>query len=409
MRKRAFIGCLILALLCSATPLSAQENAKDKGGGMRFFYLVGQWMDNFCLSGVDTNYIYLPEHSWRVALTNSEVGVYTQLAHEYAPGSVVALNAHTQPSIELGFNLGYRGFGFGYAWDVKSAYARNWNISFGSKWFGFEFARQRSTNISAKMTYNGDEAESLDIEQGALWITNTYISGWYALNGTHYSHNAAIKQGYIQRKTAGSLLLQLAYFSSILQATDQFPHIQEGLSWLTFFDNVNQMWTQQIAVGLGYGINYTPNQGKFLLHASAWAQLVCYSIDKVGFVLPDSIAKTLPGEPMYNLHPEKPVYVTGNMRVGMSWEINKWVHISLWANAQNLRFKSTTGDAAYLSLNNWNWHTHLSIGVRLGAGKDRVQKALEGYELPERYNNAYVAPLPTKTPKWITDFFFCPK
>lgn len=166
MRKRAFIGSLILVLLCSAAPLSAKENTNEKGGGMRFFYLVGQWMDNFCLAGVDTNYICLPEHSWRVAFTNSEVGVYTQMAHEYSPGSVVALNAYAQPSIELGFNLGYRGFGFGYAWDVKSAYARNWNISFGSKWFGFEFARQRSTNISAQLTYDGKDAGDTGLQPG---------------------------------------------------------------------------------------------------------------------------------------------------------------------------------------------------------------------------------------------------
>lgn len=404
MRKKAYIGLLLLALLSSVMPVSARE----KGAGMRFFYLVGKWVDNYSIAGLDTNYICLPEHSWRVAFTNSEVGVYTHFAHDFPGLYSLGLNAHTMPSIELGFNLGYRGWGFGYAWDVKSAYARNWNISFGSKRFGIEFSRQRSTNIIGHLAFNGTDVGNLELDPGDIWITNTYLCGWYALNATHYSHNAAIKQGYIQRKTAGSLLLQLAYFSSIMQAKNDY--IYEGIPMsLLVFDDITQIWSQQIAVGLGYGINYTPNKGKFLLHASAWMQLVCYSINHVAFHVPDSLKTQLPGEPYYSVQPDKPVYVTGNMRLGMSWEINEWVHMGLWAQGQNLRFRAKTDEEALVRLENWNWQAHLSIGVRIGAGKKRVKKALEGYELPERYNNAYVAPKPTKIPQWITDFFFCPR
>lgn len=83
--------------------------------------------------------------------------------------------------------------------------------------------------------------------------------------------------------------------------------------------------------------------------------------------------------------------------------------MSLWAQGQNLRFRAKTDEEALVRLVNWNWQAHLAIGVRIGAGKKRVDKTLEGYSLPERYNNAYVAPMPSKIPQWITDFFFSPR
>ncbi len=80
----------------------------------------------------------------------------------------------------------------------------------------------------------------------------------------------------------------------------------------------------------------------------------------------------------------------------------------------NIRFKAhtTTGLA---DLNNWNWQTNLAVAVRLGVGKDRINRAL-GIE------PAPAAPLPEKEseqadskkklftmPQWVTDYFFSPQ
>ena len=131
--------------------------------------------------------------------------------------------------------------------------------------------------------------------------------------------------------------------------------------------------TRQIAVGIGYGINYTPNHGKVVLHASANMMLVCYSVNHISYYLPDSLRADLPsGEPMYTLQPVIPVHVTGNVRAGVSWA----------------------------------WKAQLTFGVRLGAGKDRIERALGKTEIPK---DDMVLPQKAKLPRWLTDYFWSPK
>lgn len=124
MQKRLFIGLAFGVLMMHAGTVCAEEQVLSKG--LRWFYRMAYRLDNFLLQGVDTNYITLPEHSWRLAYTTSMVGINSML-----------------------------------------------------------------------------------------------------------------------------------------------------------MDDVSRMVTHQVAVGIGYGINYTPNKGKVILHLSANAELVCYSIDPV--------------------------------------------------------------------------------------------------------------------------------
>ncbi|MBR1878793.1 MAG: DUF4421 family protein [Paludibacteraceae bacterium] len=407
MNKARIHILILLMTLC----LSAYAEPTK---GLLFFYRTGNWVDNYLRKSIDTTYIDLPEHSWRLAYTNAMVGVNSNLTSttdiaEYGTMSFTLLNK-TTPSVDLGFYAGYRGFGFGYSWDALHAYAQRLSFSLGSKFIGFDFAIQTSTNINTSLTI-GDWSLK-DFAKNNVIITNASLNLWYALNAAHYSHQAAVKQSYIQKKTAGSLLLHLSYLSSQVALSDTMKVPDAEMPLLpALMSNLTAVRTRQIAVGLGYGINYTPNHGKVILHASAAAMLVTYSVNLVSFYLPDSVANGLPGEPMYNLEPSFPVHVSGNMRAAVSWEINKWVHLNVWATAENIRFRSkTTVNHNVVSLENWNWKVQASVGVRFGAGKDRVQRALEGngewtqqsFE-PKRDNPK------SRIPPWITDFFWSPK
>lgn len=380
-------------------PMQAKERKDKDGKALRFFFRAGEWTDRLLLQGVDTDYIALPEHSWRLALTNTEVGINSRYTTCFKNiGIDMCLLTKTSPSAELGFYAAYRDFGFGYSWDLLNAYARNINFSIGSKSMGLEFMRQRSTNLSGRVK----EMPTIRIHNGSLWITNTSLSVWYALNAKHYSHNAAIRQSFIQKHSAGSLMLHLAY-----KATNFKVPVTETSWWLPIFTNgVTRMTTHQVAVGLGYGINYTPNKGKVLFHLSAAAMLVCYSINQVGFVLADSIGEQLPGEPVYSIRPDHPVHVAGTMRAAISWEINKWVHLSAWAQANNMHFSSHQGELSALSINNWHWQAHLTLGVRFGAGKERVRKVLYGDQEPPVQPERPAGK--SKLPKWIREYFYSP-
>lgn len=395
---------IILLVLLNVGSSSTAASTKSPSKAEAFFCNVGTWIDNFQLRGLDTNYIALPEHRWRVALSNSEVGVnssYTTWVDEATP---ITLVSRTSPSVEVGFNAGFRGYGFGYSWDVLNAYTTNWNMSLGGRGLGVEFTRTVSTNIEGKFLVNGSlDATLPNVVKGDIQMANTSLAVWYSLNAAHYSHNAAIKQDYIQKKSAGSLLLSVAYMSSSMTVLDTRKYL-ENETMVTLFDGVTGTTTRQVALGLGYGINYTPNKGKVLLHASAHMRLVCYSVNHVTYILPDSIV--LPGEPQYMLKPNKPVHVTGTFRAAVSWEINRWVHLSAWSQANLLQFKSKAGDLTALNIDNWNWQVHLTVGVRFGMDKKRTQQILGQQTPPPAAPIAATDAKKSKLPQWISDFFF---
>lgn len=390
-----FAHIFLLALLLGSAPSVATAANSNKAAA--FFYRVGKWVDNLQLRGLDTAYITLPEHSWRVAFTNGELGVNSSFNNWHDIATVISLRTQTTPSLELGFNAGYRGFGFGYSWDVLHAHSTNMNISLGSKAFGLEFTRTVSSNMVGQLYVTNELVDNAYLKNGDVRTSYTTLSAWYALNSRHYSHNAAIKQSYIQRRTAGSLLLSVSYMSTQMAMLDsaRFKHDDDTY----FFDGMSNMITRQVAIGIGYGINYTPNHGKVLLHAAANMQIVCYSINHISLFVQDSVR--LPAEPQYALYPDKPVHVTGNMRAAVSWEINRWVHLAAWAQASHVRFAAKSGDLQPLQIRSWHWQAHINIGVRFGAGKKRVREVLGEPVLSP------IAPTAkSKMPQWVTDYFF---
>ena len=274
MRGRVVLILLGLAFLCGH--VQAQETAqeqpvqeqpvmqaqeKEPTKGLRFFYRVGRWTDDYLRKGIDTTYIDLPEHSWRFAGTMASMGVNSRIASEHG-GEQLSLLNRAMPSVDLGLYAGYRAIGFGYSWDV--------------------------------------------------------------------------------------------------------------------------------------------------LHASAAMMLVCYSVNHISYFVPDSLTRELPsGEPMYVLHPAIPVHVTGNVRAAVSWEINRWIHLSAVATGDHLRFRSgVTANGNTLLLSAWSWKAQLAFGVRVGAGQDRLERALgksiEPSALPADLRK-------NKLPRWLTDFFWSPK
>lgn len=414
MTRRLFYIFLLLIWLMPAyaqTATKAEKADKELSQALKYLYRAGDRVDRYLLQGVDTDYITLPEHCWRLALTTGMVGINSNLTFDnMSEVGRISFLTRTSSSIDVGFHAGYRSLGFGYSWDAMHAYSQKLSFSLGSKIFGLDFSHQKSANIQGKAVFRDlKDSPAVDIEQGLLRITNTNLSLWYALNSAHYSHRAAISQSYIQRRTAGSLLLSLSYMATDVSVHDTLTYKGQPIISKLLMNDITHLRTHQVAVGLGYGINYTPNRGKVLLHLDAHLKLVCYSINEITFAVPDSIV--LPGEPHYDIDPRFPVHVTGNLRAAVSWEICPWAHLSWWVIGNNIRFTSKNDELSRsLEMSNWNWQTCLSVGVRLGAGKERVRKALDDETLPM----AESIPQPVdstrkKLPQWVTDYFYSPR
>lgn len=151
------------------------------------------------------------------------------------------------------------------------------------------------------------------------------------------------------------------------------------------------------AAQTGIHSNYTAKQtdvlGDVILHA---------------FAHPDSVPAF--ATPNYIIYPKHPVHVSGTMRGGVSWEINRWVHLSAWAQADNVRFNAAT-ENAHLDLSNWIWQAHLNIGVRFGVPKkrpalsDAVAPALP-FAASATSSQSQPAPQTSSLPQWVSDYFF---
>ena len=101
------------------------------------------------------------------------------------------------------------------------------------------------------------------------------------------------------------------------------------------------------------------------------------------------------------------MHVTGNVRAGVSWEINRWIHLSAWATGDHIRFHSVaTARGNTLNLSSWSWKAQLTFGVRVGAGKDKLERALGKTEIPK---DDMVLPQKAQLPRWLTDYFWSPK
>lgn len=407
MRRLVFL-IIGFALAFGHAYADAKEKAPSKG--LLFFYRIGNWTNNYLRKGIDTTYIDLPEHSWRFAATAASTGINTNITSTQPDEQWSLLNS-AAPSLDLGFYAGYRGIGFGYSWDVLHAYSRHLSFSFGSKYLGIDFSLQKTGDFSTNIAYNNDVLGNLG--SNLMTVSNANLNVWYALNAAHYSHNAAVKQSYIQKKTAGSLLLHLSYMSHQIHFNDTLhligPEGQDPIALLpALMSGMTGMTTRQVAVGLGYGINYTPNKGKVVLHASAAMMLVCYSVNHIMYYVPDSLAEKLPStEPMFVLRSAVPVHVTGNVRAAVSWEINRWVHLSAWATGAHIRFRSAAAaEGNTLLLSNWSWKAQLTFGVRVGAGRDRLERALGKTVL---HQDEVAEIKKSKLPLWLTDFFWSPK
>ena len=408
MRVRTIIIGLCLLLVAGGMHAA-------NGKGKESFYRAALWFDNFAMKGLDTAYLTLPEYPFRVAFTNSEVGINSKFTVRYNDIiGQVQLQSVSTPSIDLGFHVGFRGLGFGYSWDALHAYAQKLNFSFGSKSLGIELLHQKTTNLHSTISVPDMEIfEPFDLGDKEVWIKNTTLHAWYAFNARHYSHNETMKQTMIQRRSAGSLLVSLSYLNSDISfGHDSARHNQ---TVAVIMSGINKVVTHQVAAGVGYGINYTPNHGKVVLHASATMQVVFYSVNYISYTAVDTLPDFV--YPSYEIKPTSPVHVAGTVRAAVSWEINKWVNMHAWAKADNLSFTAKSKNSLF-QLQNWNWQANISIAVRFGVSKDKVRRELGIIEPAPQLTpktEEVVTPETVTTekkrrglPRWVTDYFFSP-
>ena len=152
-------------------------------------------------------------------------------------------------------------------------------------------------------------------------------------NGWRFSYPAAFSQNYIQRRSAGSLLLAASAMGQHASVS-----MEHGV----------ELKMTNIGIGAGYGYNYVPSPN-WLIHISALPTFIAYS----------NTSMSIGGESVpLNYHfPE--VIITGRGAVVRQWG-NKFLGLSMVFNFTNI------GNKESLTVHNTKWLVRTFFGLRLG-------------------------------------------
>ncbi|MBR1929359.1 MAG: DUF4421 family protein [Paludibacteraceae bacterium] len=326
--------------------------------------------DKHFLKNVDIDYISLPRYRFTIGINGDYGSVYTSLKCSNVPYyNQVDAKFGSNVTPKLGFTVGFRNMSFGYSWDLFRGYS-NLKFSLMQNTYGIDLFRRKTTFSGGYIDASGTEGR-YELSSNDMSTTTFFLSGYVVLNRRKFSMPAAFKASYIQKRSAGSVLIVADFmYSRLAYLNDELVKRTGG---------VHEMELYQIAVGAGYGYNYTPNKGKVLLHISATPMLAVLS----RMFITGNDSMFMPQEAGYNLilsrkiKPAFPVYVTGQAKAAIVYNISPRFVLAFNTVVNNIRFRAkdrmiAVGDGSTLTENplinmhtmTWDWNAVLFFSVR---------------------------------------------
>ena len=341
---------------------------KAKQNWNKFLAFADRWFSR----GIDTTYLALPKYPFRVAYRSEVGGAHTYLDAEGLPYfDNLTARFHTNPTPKMGVNVAFRNFNIGYMVDLFKGYS-NFGLAFIQNAWGLDIQRRKTSYAHGYFDASAIEGKK-EIDSDDIFITTLFVSAYYAFNNKKFSIPAAVKQSYIQRKSAGAPLLYADFRYADLVFNEDAYIVQAG--------GTRELELYQIAIGAGYGYNYTPNHGKVLLHISVIPMITVFN---QMLMTGDSRMFWHSEEDDYNLvfsrkvKPRFPVFFTGMVRTAVVWNINDRFVLAWSGVCHNIRFRMQDKmfdidredlDLYYNTIINahimtWDWRTDVIFGVR---------------------------------------------
>ena len=282
---------------------------------------------------IDTNYITRPTTKWTIVARMNVSGA--KIETEGMDNSIPfksEMKADYKSTLSVG--VSYLGFSLNAALNPAKLLGRyrDYELNFNSygKRFGFDIIYQDAHNFKGWHDHEG--MDRIELPDGMLKVKTLNVNAFYVFNSRRFSYPAAFTQSYIQRRSAGSILLA---------ASGQGQH-----ATLDYTQKTDMKMTN-IGLGMGYGYNFVPGEG-WLLHISALPTFIVYSNTSMTF-----------GEnrvPLSYHFPE--VIITGRGAVVRQWR-NKFLGMSMVFNFTNI------GNEERLAVHNIKWRVRTFFGLRL--------------------------------------------
>jgi len=282
---------------------------------------------------IDTNYITRPTTKWTIVARMNVSGakIETEGMDNGIPFKS-EMKADYKSTLSVG--VSYLGFSLNAALNPAKLLGRyrDYELNFNSygKRFGFDIIYQDAHNYKGWHDHEG--MDRIVLPDGTLKVKTLNVNAFYVFNSRRFSYPAAFTQSYIQRRSAGSILLA---------ASGQGQH-----ATLDYTQKTDMKMTN-IGLGMGYGYNFVPGEG-WLLHISALPTFIVYSNTSMTF-----------GDnrvPLSYHFPE--VIITGRGAVVRQWR-NKFLGMSMVFNFTNI------GNEERLAVHNIKWRVRTFFGLRL--------------------------------------------
>lgn len=358
---------------------------------------AGTFLDSMSVNGLNRNYIDAPKRPWQIILrgniNQSELKMFakTDKAEDVMPLMVGELTweprIKTVPSSYIGFWAGYRGYGFGYSWNIGGDDGRI--LSFGATGgsYGVNLRIHWFENDEPHVYLKGtllwditDEGEMMFqpleydeiMEVGSPIKTRSlFLDGYYLFN-KKCSYAAAYDQSVIQKRSAGSLMAGAMYFYS---NTEYDADINADMIML--MNDIGRIRSWQASAGVGYIYNWVPAKG-LLISAMAIPMVTFYNHHKMylfdsnlkdamqneGWVdaldIPDGDYKIRRADQNPEISKNSNIQLNFDARLSITYEWNERLFINAYGQFGNFRYKT---DHISGRLN--DWYVNAALGIRL--------------------------------------------
>ena len=368
--------------------------AKGEGRGpLGLLKTVGTFFDSLSVKGLDRRYIDAPKRPWQVILRGNinqsdlKLSTTTNQAEDVMPFFVGDLTweprIKTDPATYVGFWAGYRGYGFGYSWNVGGDKGRiltfgatggSYGVNLRIHWFDND---EPEVYVKGRGLYEviDDNLVFQDIEYNDVVSIGSpiktralFLDGYYLFN-KRWSYAAAYDQSVIQKRSSGSLMAGAMYFHSSTEYDND-----NNADLIMLMSDIGALKNDQISAGVGYIYNWVPVKG-LLISAMAIPMVTFYNHHKM-YCFNSNLKEVMQNEGWgaamsmkeedYKIEPAGEESHTSNIRLSfdsrlsLTYEWNERIFINAFGQFCNFNFKT---DDIKGRLN--DWYINAAIGVRL--------------------------------------------
>ena len=286
----------------------------------------------------DTNYVVRPHNRFTLRLINNLSG--TNFTMKINTGDDrVNLRFKDPLRYTVTFSVNYRGLAVALAVNPASVFGKHssteFNINAYSNRYGLDVIYEKNGNFESTAKVDG-EVVTFDDEISEKSLT---INAYYAFNGRKFSYPAAFSQSFIQKRSAGSIMLGGSFHHNTVSIINQDDDYYME-------DNVRKLKLNYLSLGVGYGYNFVPTRN-WLLHLSALPSLVVWRENKVIMM---GHFEELPAT-----FPEMSIVARGSI-------VRYFKHFFLGANM--VYNYTSAGDYESIRVRHYKWRARFIIGKR---------------------------------------------